>query len=496
MSLSVAPNNRRLSTASLAFHSGNKHRFSRSGSMMRPTIGASTPESMYAKQAYTGQPVSMMNELSRLEELKKIQMHMDHEEDYTEKRNGFIENEMRINDDNKPTRLMDVRLLMFDIVENQKFESLMMMVIVFNSIILVVQWWSVDMRLQVSFLANVAEPLFLSIYLWESVVKIIVYKTKYFKKRWNLLDFTIVTLAMVDFSCNVMLPIIAEEVKLAQFQSQYFKISKVARSLRGLKMTRSLRMFRIIKAFDSIQDLVRTVFRSFHDLLYVFFMLTMFYVIFAMIGFQVFGPIVGSRFFDTFALTATTLMQVLTMDDWFEIVIDMSQYSMEQECFMFLLAYQIVTYFICLNLFIAVLVDNFQLTLGKKACKAKFKEEVQEEENALVDRVEGDLAEISDVDLRARLANLNEIIGEKPTSEITYESSDSDDDPEEIQERVISNIRSAHPAYDEAEMDTACWYFRLNATLEKHLHIIRDQMATHDRIIDLIVDDQEEMNLS
>ncbi|XP_022258152.1 cation channel sperm-associated protein 1-like isoform X6 [Limulus polyphemus] len=86
-----------------------------------------------------------------------------------------------------------------------------------------------------------------------------------------------------------------------------------------------------------------------------------------------------------------TLYQLLTLDDWFMIYKDtLKENKSYWHILIFLIVYIVVEYFIFLNLFVAVLVDNFQLTLEKSALEDHdndfqdenlfYKEEEKEEE--------------------------------------------------------------------------------------------------------------------
>ncbi|KAK1150908.1 cation channel sperm-associated protein 1-like [Acipenser oxyrinchus oxyrinchus] len=76
--------------------------------------------------------------------------------------------------------------------------------------------------------------------------------------------------------------------------------------------------------------------------------------------------------FSTMFNTIFTLFQLLTLDDWSYI------YTTSRErgswfIIIFLALYIVVEYFTFLNLFIAVLVDNFQLTIKKRVARKKLK---------------------------------------------------------------------------------------------------------------------------
>ena len=224
------------------------------------------------------------------------------------------------------------------------------------------------------------------------------------------------------------------------------------------------------------------------------------------------------EYFATFGQTTYTLMQFLTLDDWFGVYNDLifllenpndsnsERQSKRITLFIMIFAYILWAYFVLLNLMIAVLVDNFHQASQSEETKDIIHKQVELEEQKLLQKVEGGMAEISDVNLRARLVKLNSLIGEDSEMNIDeYESSDSELDINETRLQVLENIRMAMSGDTKStgiqeeptkkEVSTTHWYYRTLAAIEKHLHVTNDQIVTHDRVISLLVDDPEEVLL-
>lgn len=212
--------------------------------------------------------------------------------------------------------------------------------------------------------------------------------------------------------------------------------------------------------------------------------------------------------FNTIDSTIFTLIQILTLDDWFEIYTTVtSSDDVSEMCgtslVVGLVVYIIVGYFIVLNLFIAVLVDNFQQINQQSEAREAVHKNFELEEATLVQKVEGNMSEISDDNLRARLVRLNSLIGEEESDMLSddYESSEEEMTNDEIKQQVLKNIREGgerdkNGKVEEKsndEVNTLLWYHRILASLEKHLGIANDQIITHDRVISLLADDPEEI---
>ena len=249
----------------------------------------------------------------------------------------------------------------------------------------------------------------LCIFFLEFAIKIILFKCNYFKNYWNLLDFVILCISLIDFSTYLITIIIEMKLKtrnelsnmstnmsnssnltkidnpnrnfneLASFH--FLRLFKMIRLLRAL---RALRVMRTIKLLSSMRIILKTCVNSFQSLGTIFILMSLFLYNFAVIGCGLFHDLDHSRFGSLFS-SMFTLFQVLTLDDWYSIYLNSSNNSMDKETSLsqkirveilifYLITYLIIEYFIMLNLFIAVLVDNFQLALDGAKDDDAFKD--------------------------------------------------------------------------------------------------------------------------
>ncbi|KAK6477751.1 cation channel sperm-associated protein 1-like [Huso huso] len=168
--------------------------------------------------------------------------------------------------------------------------------------------------------------------------------------------------------------------------------------------------------------------------------------------------------FGTMFNTIFTLFQLLTLDDWSYI------YTTSRErgswfIIIFLALYIVVEYFTFLNLFIAVLVDNFQLTIKKRVARKKLKVMLQ------LDRTLQEMHYLRSV--------------------LSYSQMETEQDDETFLKNIIKENYSQRK-YPEKEAQLMFRYFQLLLEIEKHHHSFRAQAATLEKIIDSSFETTEE----
>lgn len=187
--------------------------------------------------------------------------------------------------------------------------------------------------------------------------------------------------------------------------SNMFKLLKILRIFRALK---ALRLLRTIKLLFSLKIILKTCIKSFRSLGAILLLITLTLYNFSVIGCGTFSKLDEKRF-GSFFNSMFTLFQVLTLDDWYSIYkINKSSFEAQLKeqaqsqatnqnathlninhlnrkeniyshkikldfLILFLIIYLIIEYFIMLNLFIAVLVDNFNLALENSKYLSKKK---------------------------------------------------------------------------------------------------------------------------
>ncbi|XP_029686834.1 voltage-dependent R-type calcium channel subunit alpha-1E-like isoform X4 [Takifugu rubripes] len=134
-----------------------------------------------------------------------------------------------------------------------------------------------------------------------------------------------------------------------------------------LRALRLLRIFKITKYWASLRNLVVSLMSSMKSIISLLFLLFLFTVVFALLGMQLFG----GRFifedytptnFDTFPAAIMTVFQILTGEDWNEVMYDGIrsqggvQYGMWSSIYFIVLT--LFGNYTLLNVFLAIAVDN------------------------------------------------------------------------------------------------------------------------------------------
>ncbi|ODN04492.1 Cation channel sperm-associated protein 1 [Orchesella cincta] len=193
----------------------------------------------------------------------------------------------------------------------------------------------------------------IGIFVVEATFKITIYKEDYFKKPWNLLDILIILVNFVEVTVELITKTLALSTDINA--NLYFKV---------LKSLRALRLLRVIKFLPNLQVIVTTVFQSMLSMGSIAVLMSLFIFVFAVMGRGLFSEDAPNNFGGLW-LSFVTLFQLLTLDDWFELLQRMRQGETQYWImFIYLFFYIIIENFVFLNLFVAVLVDNFQLTLA------------------------------------------------------------------------------------------------------------------------------------
>ncbi|KAG8186903.1 hypothetical protein JTE90_022871 [Oedothorax gibbosus] len=165
-----------------------------------------------------------------------------------------------------------------------------------------------------------------------------------------------------------------------------------------LRCVRLLRIFKVTKYWTSLCNLVASLINSVRSIVSLLLLLFLFIMIFALLGMQVFGGRFNYKHleekprhnFDSFVQALLTVFQILTGEDWNEVMYDgirayngISSYG-ALSCIYFIILF-ICGNYILLNVFLAIAVDN----LADADSLSGVEKEEEEEEGAVVAEEEG-----------------------------------------------------------------------------------------------------------
>ena len=241
------------------------------------------------------------------------------------------------------------RCAAYEFVESRFFSTFILIVILLNTVTLILKCFKY-ISINSGIYMVIIENIFLGIYLTEATMKLIAYKHFYFYTFWNCLDFFIIVNNLAEF----VLPLLLETGDIGGMGIlRLFRIFKAIRALRALRVLRTIRFL------SSLNVILTTMFESIQSIGSIVVLMVVVMYMFSVMGKSLFESTDQRRFGSLWA-TFLTLFQLLTLDDWFFIY---TENGSDTALFFYLFFYIVVEYFVFLNLFVAVLLDNFQLTL-------------------------------------------------------------------------------------------------------------------------------------
>ncbi|KAL2094943.1 hypothetical protein ACEWY4_009662 [Coilia grayii] len=334
----------------------------------------------------------------------------------------------------------DLYRILFNFTEHRLFDQFILFVVLFNTATLVAQTFE-NVAVRAAWFMSAIDGAFISIYLMEFVLKFMVWGFLYFKNPWNNIDFCIIFVSMIDF----ILPFV-KTGNVSDNTSAVFQFLKI---FKGIRAVRAFRVLRTVKFLQSLMTIVSTCIQSLQSMGAIIILMFTFLLMFAVIFREMFSQS-DPEHFGTMFKTIFTLFQLLTLDDW-SFTYSISRDNGAPHIIIFLILYIVVEYFTFLNLFMAVLVDNFQLTI-KRRMFTKFQkfQETFEDELESIRKIEP-----------------------TPTSQT---------DEAFYQEAL--KLAYVDKKICQSEVDTICTYLKLLAAIEQNQQTFWSQAAVLDRLID------------
>uniref|UniRef100_A0A4X2MC37 Voltage-dependent P/Q-type calcium channel subunit alpha n=1 Tax=Vombatus ursinus TaxID=29139 RepID=A0A4X2MC37_VOMUR len=214
-----------------------------------------------------------------------------------------------------------------------------------------------------------AEFIFLGLFMSEMFIKMYGLGTRpYFHSSFNCFD------------CGVIIGSIFEVIWAVVKPGTSFGISV----LRALRL---LRIFKVTKYWASLRNLVVSLLNSMKSIISLLFLLFLFIVVFALLGMQLFGGQFNfddgtpPTNFDTFPAAIMTVFQILTGEDWNEVMYDgIKSQGGVKGGMVFSIYFIVLTLFgnyTLLNVFLAIAVDN--LANAQELTKVEADEQEEEE---------------------------------------------------------------------------------------------------------------------
>uniref|UniRef100_A0AAQ4P5B8 Voltage-dependent L-type calcium channel subunit alpha n=1 Tax=Gasterosteus aculeatus aculeatus TaxID=481459 RepID=A0AAQ4P5B8_GASAC len=260
------------------------------------------------------------------------------------------------------------------IVTSCYFEYLMFFLIMLNTLCLGMQ--HCNQSDHVTQLSDTLNLIFTVLFTVEMILKLMAFKARgYFGDPWNVFDFIIVIGSVVD--------VILSEVDETNPLQAIAASENASVSITFFRLFRVMRLVKLLNRSEGIRNLLWTFIKSFQALPHVALLIIMLFFIYAVIGMQIFGKVAlvdGTQInrnnnFQTFPQAVLMLFRCATGEAWQEVMMA-SMYGKkcdpksdflpgeEYTCgsnfaVFYFLSFYCLCAFLILNLFVAVIMDNF-----------------------------------------------------------------------------------------------------------------------------------------
>ena len=215
------------------------------------------------------------------------------------------------------------------IVEDRRFSNFIMAVIIFNAALLGLE--TSERALEVAGpLLTVLDQICLGIFVMEIVLKLLVYRWRFFRDGWNVFDFVIVGIALIP----------------------------ATHGLTALRALRILRVLRLVSTAPRLRRVVEGFITALPGMGSVFTLMALIFYIGAVIATKLFGQSFPD-WFGTLGRSGYSLFQIMTLESW-SMGIVRPVMEVYPHAWAFFIPFIMVTTFAVVNLLVGLIVNSMQ----------------------------------------------------------------------------------------------------------------------------------------
>ncbi len=228
------------------------------------------------------------------------------------------------------SRFQKIQRIFYQIRNNDFFEGIVISIIILSAIMVGFRTYDEVLPIEIFQFFGVVDYIVTIFFLIEIIIRIYSYEKArdFFKKNWNIFDFTIVALSLI--------PLAALEGVI---------IARLLRVFRLLRLISFIPQFRVL-----IESLAKAIPRVGYVLLFIFIEM----YIFAAIGSILYSE-VDPEHWENIGISMMTLFQTATLEGWPDLL-DRA-YSSSPFAWIFFLSFIILNSFILLNMIVGVIID-------------------------------------------------------------------------------------------------------------------------------------------
>ena len=255
---------------------------------------------------------------------------------------------------------MEKKILAF--IESKAFQQFIIGLIVINAIILGMETSKPLMQEYGTWLTW-ANAIILYVFVAEILLRLYVYRLRFFTQPWSLFDLAIVLIALIPAS----------------------------EAFSALRALRILRVLRLLSMVPTMRKVIEGLLSAIPGIASVASIMVLFFYVFAVVGTHLYSA-TFPQWFGTLGETMYTLFQIMTLESW-SMGIVRPVMDQHPHAWAFFVTYILVTTFTMLNLFIAIIVNAMHSDEEEsaKADRQAMRDALSEEISAMEKRL---LAEI------------------------------------------------------------------------------------------------------
>ena len=242
------------------------------------------------------------------------------------------------------------------VAEKEAFQSFIISVIVFNAVVIGLET-SRGLMAAYGWLFHLLNLAVQAIFIFEIAVRMLAHwprTSRFFRDGWNVFDFTVVALSL--------LPVAGPFATVA-------------------RLARVARMTRLVSVSPNLRLIVDTMLRSIPSMAHVVTLLAVVLYVYAILGYYLFAAVAPAHW-GGLGTALLSLFQILTLEGWNEM--QQATMAVHSWSWVYFVSFIVIAVFVTTNLFIAVLINNFQSVKSEQAAG----EQAQNPAAELLHRVE------------------------------------------------------------------------------------------------------------
>lgn len=216
-----------------------------------------------------------------------------------------------------------------NLLESSRFSSFIMSVIIFNAVLLGLET-SQTVAGSIGGILQFFDRLCLAIFVIELLLKLFVYRGRFFRDGWNIFDFIIVGISLVP----------------------------AADGLSALRALRILRVLRLVSTAPRLRRVVEGFITALPGMASVFMLMALIFYIGAVIATKLFGH-TFEEWFGTLGRSGYSLFQIMTLESW-SMGIVRPVMKVYPYAWAFFVPFIMVTTFAVVNLLVGLIVNSMQ----------------------------------------------------------------------------------------------------------------------------------------